>query len=114
VWKLVIKHSLTIKTPFTETLVNDGWFKADQLDFQPGHKFEEEAEITHAIHCYEDINTAIKQNHYLINCSEIKCYALKKDFIAAGKQDDLVFSKIWIPTSELERIKNETINIRRC
>ena len=96
VWKILDKSDNFYHTPFRYYPVKRGtWLKAQLLLHYPTTDY---SVINYgAIHCYRTRaaarNKSIGEDNWIV----VKCKALKRDFIAAGEDQDLAFKKIYIP-----------------
>jgi len=79
-------------TPYQSAVVYDGFFKANKVS-KDYHK-NTPCIYGGAIHCYRKPNKLYA-----------KCWAYMSDFIAVGYHNHICFKKIFIPKSELKRLR---------
>ncbi len=113
VWKIINKRKefrmgkQVYTTCFRQTILNNGWFKADKKPVIEKHVNHnnfgttERDNVTHGIHVWKSRNIA-RECVFDSNERVIRCEALVKDLVAIGDCDDMVFSKIWIPKEQLK------------
>jgi len=99
VWKCIeINSDKTMCSPYIGAKINFGWYKAqgkalclyDDIYCRAVYR-------KGVIHVYRTRNAARSDGMGKV----FKCYAYMKDFISAGQDEDLAFTKIFIPKREL-------------
>jgi hypothetical protein len=103
VWKYVIYEDGRFKSQYRRTRV-----KAGELVANSNSRYNSLSTIHGAaIHCWRNKFEAKKLKTCVANVYLLKCWAWTDDFIAAGLKRDIAFKKIYIPQSELDRVKAE-------
>ena len=100
IYKRVYIYNNKVKTIWQDTIVKPGWFrskksKKDNLLYN----------IIYGgvIHAYTNLKKA--KNIKSFNEFIIKCIGYPKDFIANGENQEIAYTKIFVPKSEIDRIK---------
>lgn len=98
------------QTPYQYKNIKGGWFKTEEPHIKSKDVYDRQLIHGGAIHAYAKHSDAKERVNFLGGFL-LKCKVNPKDFIAYGTNKDIAYSKIFIPKSELDKVRKQAKEI---